>query len=81
MFTVDTNNNTDMLEKMGIKKQTSFAFSNGYGASVLTYSFGHEVAVLDREGNITYDTPITDDVVFVHSDRSVMSLLAQIAAL
>lgn len=81
MFTVDTNKDTAMLESMGIKRQTSFGFSNGYGASVLTFSFGYEVAVLDRKGDITYDTPIGDDVVFVNTDRDLMSLLAKIAAL
>lgn len=46
-----------------------YRFPNNYGASVvkggpLAYG-GHELAVLDFVGGtrITYDTPITDDVV------------------
>lgn len=45
-------------------------FDNGYGASVVKgpYTYGgnddlYEMAVLDSEGHITYDTPITDDVI------------------
>jgi hypothetical protein len=47
-----------------------FKFDNGYGASVVCngMSYGNEeglfeVAVLDKSGNIAYDTPVTDDVV------------------
>lgn len=42
-----------------------FKFPNGYGASViqLQYSHGLELAVLDPDGGLTYDTPITDDVL------------------
>lgn len=46
-----------------------YEFKNGYGASVLrsSYSFGgdrglFELAVL-KDGNICYDTPITNDVI------------------
>ena len=40
-------------------------FPNGFGASVVNHrsSYGVEMAVLDREGAITYDTPITGDVL------------------
>ena len=47
-----------------------YKFGNGYGASVVCSGFSYggdrglfEVAVLDAAGNITYDTPITGDVI------------------
>lgn len=46
-----------------------YKFDNGYGASVVSSTFScggdrglFEIAVLDKEGCITYDTPITSDV-------------------
>lgn len=45
-------------------------FDNGYGISVIRgpYSYGgqrglYELAVLDRDGLITYETPVTSDVI------------------
>jgi hypothetical protein len=45
-------------------------FENGYGVSVVshTHSYGgkdglFEIAVLDKEGEITYKTPVTNDVI------------------
>jgi hypothetical protein len=45
-------------------------FENGYGVSVVRHSFSYggeaglyELAVLDVDGEITYDTPVTDDVI------------------
>jgi hypothetical protein len=50
--------------------QYIFQFDNGYGASVVRhkYSYGSEkgrweLAVLDEQGNIVYNTPITQDVL------------------
>ena len=45
-----------------------YYFSNGYGASVIhnPYSHGIELAVIKKVDDgwcLTYDTPITDDVV------------------
>ena len=49
--------------------QKTYTFDNGYGASVICNqgSYGNtdglfELAVLDKNGNLCYDTPITDDV-------------------
>ena len=47
-----------------------YQFDNGYGASVVKhdYSYGgkddkYEIAVLDQDGELCYDTPITSDVI------------------
>lgn len=68
--------------------QRRYKFDNGYGASVVRgpYSYGgdaglFELAVLDSAGKLTYDTPITDDVIGYLTDDAVEALLAEIAAL
>ena len=50
--------------------QYIYKFSNGYGASVVRHnsSMGnnkglYELAVLDKDGSLCYDTPITNDVI------------------
>jgi hypothetical protein len=65
-----------------------YAFPNGYGASVIRnqYSYGNEdglfeLAVLDSSGHLTYDTPITDDVIGYLTAEQVQEQLAKIAAL
>ena len=60
-------------------------FENGYGASVIrtTHSYGghiglYELAILDNDGKLTYDTPITDDVLGFLSPKEVTNYLIQI---
>lgn len=50
--------------------QYIYKFLNGYGASVVRHnsSMGnnkglYELAVLDKDGRLCYDTPITNDVI------------------
>jgi len=62
------------------------AFGNGYKASVITGGYGsagspYEVAVLDSEGLLTYDTPVTNDVVGNLCREGVEKILEQIKAL
>lgn len=65
-----------------------FAFPNGFGASVsrTRLSYGScdglfEVAVLDAEGNITCDTPITKDVLPRLTAGEVIDVLTRISGL
>lgn len=67
--------------------QAVVVFPNGYGASVIRHplSYGgpqglYEIAVLDG-GAITYDTPVTSDVLGYLSEEDVEKTLADIEAL
>ena len=60
-------------------------FENGYGASVVQtfFSYGgdaglYELAVLDSDGKLTYETPVTDDVEGHLTEDDVTKLLEQI---
>jgi hypothetical protein len=64
------------------------SFDNGYGASVVKgpMSYGgdrglYELAVLDSNGELTYDTPVTSDVEGYLSEEDVTKLLEQIQKL
>jgi hypothetical protein len=55
---------------MGIGIMSRIHFDNGFGASVVKNSFSYggdkglyELAVLDSDGELTYNTPVTDDVI------------------
>jgi hypothetical protein len=70
-------------------EQVIYRFPNGYGASVIPviyYNTGEtvegyrEVAVLDAQGDLTYDTPVTDDTVRVTVEE-LPALLERIAGL
>jgi len=63
-------------------------FDNGYGASVVktSYSYGgneglYELAVVDTKGDITYSTPVADDVVGYLTEQEVTDLLKEIQQL
>ena len=68
--------------------QARIQFENGYGASVVKgeYTYGgkdglYELAVLDSNGNLTYETPVTSDVEGYLSEDDVTILLKQIQSL
>ena len=75
----------------GIQKQ--YKFSNGYGASVVCHdgSYGGpykkngknlwEIAVLDSDNDITYHTPITQDVIGYCTEEMVEEVLKEISEL
>lgn len=62
--------------------QLKLPFQNGYVASVVRHEFSYggkqglfEVAVMDKNFNILYDTPITNDVIgHLNSDELVKVL-------
>jgi hypothetical protein len=68
--------------------QKTYKFDNGYGASVVC-NFGtygakdglFEVAVLDSNGEIAYNTPITNDVIGWLDFADVADILNKIKAL
>lgn len=69
-------------------------FPNGRGASIVRFTLGDgfggsygadqglwELGVLDRDGRLDYNTPITNDVIGWLSDDEVSGILARIADL
>ena len=68
--------------------QARITFDNGYGASVVKtpYSYGgdkglYELAVLGKDGHITYDTPVTSDVIGYLRDIDVIEVMEKIQQL
>jgi hypothetical protein len=68
--------------------QARIKFDNGYGASVVKtpYTYGgdkglYELAVLDSEGNLTYATSVTNDVIGYLRPEDVTDVLAKIQQL
>jgi hypothetical protein len=63
-------------------------FENGYGASVVKteYTYGgkdglYELAVLDTNGDLTYETPITNDVIGYLREIDVTDVMEKIQQL
>jgi hypothetical protein len=68
--------------------QARITFDNGYGASVVKtpYSYGgedglYELAVLDMDGHLTYDTSVTNDVIGYLRDIDVTDVMEKIQQL
>ena len=73
------------LHPMGMGKQCIVQYSNGYGASIVQgpHTYGgkdglYELAVFGKDGEITYDTPITNDVLGYLSEAEVEKSLLDI---
>ena len=69
-------------------KKSRIQFDNGYGASVVSHNFSYggkqglyEIAILDNEGDICYDTPITNDVIGHLTEEDVTEVLIKIQSL
>jgi hypothetical protein len=63
-------------------------FDNGFGASIVCtpHTYGgdrglYEIAVLDTEGRLTYDTPVTDDVIGYLRPEDVTDVMEKIQQL
>lgn len=63
-------------------------FDNGYGVSVVKtpYTYGgdnglYELAVLDENGDLTYDTPITNDVIGYLRPEDVTDVMVKVQEL
>jgi len=65
------------------KNQTKYSFPNGYGASVISGEGINrfEVAVLEADGSLCYDTQITDDVIAGLDVEGVYKVLDKISHL
>ena len=68
--------------------QAVITFDNGYGASVVCtpHTYGgdrglYELAVLGKDGHLTYDTPITSDVIGYLRDIDVTDVMEKIQQL
>ena len=68
--------------------QARITFENGYGASVVSspYTYGgdkglYELAVLDSDGELTYATYVTDDVIGYLRPEDVTDVMAKIQQL
>ena len=71
-----------------VGKKSRMHFDNGFGVSVVshTYSYGgknglFEIAVLDKDGNLTYDTPVTNDVIGYLTEEDVTDVMKQVQEL
>jgi hypothetical protein len=69
----------------GMGQQCIVQFPNGYGASIVQgpHTYGgkdglYEIAVFGKEGEISYSTPITDDVLGYLSEEEVEKTLIDI---
>ena len=71
-----------------VGKKTRMHFDNGYGVSVVSHSYSYggkdglfEIAVLDKDGNLTYDTPVTNDVIGYLTEEEVSGVMKEVQSL
>jgi hypothetical protein len=77
---------TDEPYMSGVRSR--MVFENGYGVSVIshTYSYGgkdglFEIAVLDKKGELTYKTPVTNDVIGYLKPEEVTEIMEHVQKL
>lgn len=70
---------------MGKGNQCIVQFPNGYGASIVKgeHTYGgkdglYEIAIFGKDGEISYSTPITSDVLGYLSEKDVEKTLSDI---
>jgi len=71
-----------------VGKKARMHFDNGYGVSVVSHSYSYggkdglfEIAVLDKDGDLTYDTPVTNDVIGYLTEEDVTDVMKQVQEL
>ena len=71
-----------------VGKKARMHFDNGYGVSVVSHSYSYggrsglyEVAVLDSNDELTYDTPVTNDVIGYLTEEEVSDVMKQVQEL
>jgi len=71
-----------------VGKKSRMHFDNGFGVSVVSHSFSYggkrglyEIAVLDKNGELTYDTPVTNDVIGNLSETGVTNVMKEVQEL
>lgn len=87
-MTLKTFDDLEFIENEDSFKRARIQFDNGWYASVVTgpYSYGgllgkYELAVLDEDGDICFDTELGDDVFGHLSEEDVTKLFAKIQLL
>ena len=73
---------------MGEGIHSKLSFDNGYGVSVVSHSYSYggrdglyEIAVLDSDDNLTYDTSVTNDVIGYLTEEDVSNVMKQVQEL
>ena len=71
-----------------VGKKSRMHFDNGFGVSVVSHSYSYggrdglyEVAVLDSDDNLTYDTPVTNDVIGYLTEEEVSRVMEEVQTL
>jgi hypothetical protein len=71
-----------------VGKKSRMHFDNGYGVSVVSHSYSYgsrdglyELAVLDSNDEITYDTTVTSDVIGYLTEEDVSNIMKQVQEL
>lgn len=71
-----------------VGKKSRMHFDNGFGVSVVSHSYSYggrdglyEIAVLDSDDNLTYDTPVTNGVIGYLSEEEVSNVMKQVQEL